>query len=79
MEIEEASAKVRNSGVGDEGEDNALPIYAARVPVTQVVGVAEPCPRMPAGVALPEGLAGFTPGRRFDELMADCHRKTFAS
>jgi nitroimidazol reductase NimA-like FMN-containing flavoprotein (pyridoxamine 5'-phosphate oxidase superfamily) len=71
MAIENASAKVRNKGVGDEEEDYALPIYAARFPVHMVVGEVEPCPRMPAGVARPEGLAGFTPGRRLDEIMSE--------
>ncbi len=37
MAIENASAKVRNKGVGDEEEDYALPIYAARFPVHMVV------------------------------------------
>ncbi|MFZ4410766.1 MAG: pyridoxamine 5'-phosphate oxidase family protein, partial [Paracraurococcus sp.] len=71
MAIEEASGKVRNKGVGDEEEDYALPIYAARFPVTQVIGAAEPCPRMPAGVPYPPGLAGFTDGRRLDEIMLE--------
>jgi uncharacterized protein len=79
MEIEEASAKIRDKGVGDEGADASLPIYAARFPVTQVLGAAEPCVRMPAGVAVPAGLAGFTAGRRFDEVMRDSHRQTFAT
>ncbi|MBU8544511.1 MULTISPECIES: pyridoxamine 5'-phosphate oxidase family protein [Roseomonadaceae] len=71
MEIEQASGKVRAKGVGDEEADYALPIYAARIPVTQVLGASEPCPRMPTGVSAPPGLAGFTPGRRLDEVMAE--------
>ncbi|MCW2235613.1 pyridoxamine 5'-phosphate oxidase family protein [Azospirillum canadense] len=77
MEIAEASAKVRNKGVGDEEEDYALPIYAARIPVTQVIGTPEPCPRLVDGVAFPEGLKGFTAGRRLDEVMLESHRTTF--
>ena len=49
MEIESASGKVRNKGIGDEEEDYALPIYAVRFPVTQVIGAGETCPRMPRG------------------------------
>jgi nitroimidazol reductase NimA-like FMN-containing flavoprotein (pyridoxamine 5'-phosphate oxidase superfamily) len=71
MEIEQASGKVRGKGVADEEEDYALPIYAARIPVTQVLGAPEPCPRMPAGVPFPEGLRGFVAGRRLDEVMAE--------
>jgi hypothetical protein len=47
MSIEEASGKIRSKGVGDEEEDYALPICAARFPVTTVIGAVEPCPRMP--------------------------------
>ena len=64
MAIEQASGKVRSKGVADEEEDYALPIYAARFPVRTVIGAAEPCPRMPAGVPYPEGLDGFAEGRR---------------
>ena len=78
MDIEEASVKIRDQGLGDEGADATLPIWAARIPVAQVLGAAEPCPHMPAGVEKPANLGGFTPGRRLDELMAENHRKTFA-
>ncbi|WP_448203734.1 pyridoxamine 5'-phosphate oxidase family protein [Azospirillum sp. sgz302134] len=77
MEIEEATAKIRDKGIGDDEEDYALPVYAVRIPVTQVIGMPEPCPRMPAGVPVPEGLSGFTPGRRLDEIMLESHRTTF--
>jgi hypothetical protein len=77
MQIEEASGKVRAKGVGDEEEDYALPIYAARFPVTQVLGAVEPCPRLPAGVPYPEGLSGFTPGRRLDELMLENQKRKY--
>jgi len=76
MVIEEASGKIRAKGVGDEEADNALPIYAARFPVRTVIGEVEPCPRMPEGVARPEGLAGFTPDRRLDEIMLDTRETT---
>jgi nitroimidazol reductase NimA-like FMN-containing flavoprotein (pyridoxamine 5'-phosphate oxidase superfamily) len=76
MEIEEASAKVRSKGIGDDEADYTLPIYAVRFPVTQVIGAAEPCPRLSAGVAVPLGLAGFTPGRRLDDIILESHRAT---
>jgi hypothetical protein len=71
MEIEQASGKVRAKGVADEEEDYALPIYAARIPVVQVLGEPEPCARLVPGVAFPEGLRGFVAGRRLDEVMAE--------
>ena len=77
MEIAEASGKIRSKGIGDEEEDYALPIYATRFPVTQVIGAGEPCPRMPAGVPNPPGLAGFAPGRRLDEIMTENYRKKY--
>lgn len=77
MRIEQASAKIRAKGVADDEADLALPIYAARFPVSQVIGTAEPCPHMPAGVAYPPGLAGFTPGRRLDEALGDGARAAY--
>jgi nitroimidazol reductase NimA-like FMN-containing flavoprotein (pyridoxamine 5'-phosphate oxidase superfamily) len=76
MVIEDASGKIRAKGVADEEDDYALPIYAARFPVRSVIGEVEPCPRMPSGVPQPEGLVGFTPGRRLDEIMRENHQKT---
>lgn len=77
MAIEQASGKIRSKGVADEEEDYALPIYAARFPVRQVIGAAEPCPRMPAGVPTPAGLAGFTEGRRLDEVMREGQHRLY--
>jgi hypothetical protein len=77
MTIDEASAKVRSKGVGDKEEDYALPIYAAKFPVRQIVEQVEVCPRLPAGVEQPDGLSGFTPGRRLDEVMAENYRRTY--
>jgi nitroimidazol reductase NimA-like FMN-containing flavoprotein (pyridoxamine 5'-phosphate oxidase superfamily) len=77
MTIDQASAKVRAKGIGDEEEDYALPIYAVKFPVRQVVDEAQTCPRMPAGVERPEGLSGFTPGRRLDEVMTENYRRTY--
>ena len=71
MTIEQASGKIRAKGVGDEEADYALPIYAARFPVSMVVGEVEPCPRLLEDVVRPLGLAGFTPGRRLDEVMLE--------
>ncbi|MEJ0020396.1 MAG: pyridoxamine 5'-phosphate oxidase family protein [Acetobacteraceae bacterium] len=76
MAIEEASGKIRSKGVGDEEEDYALPIYAAKFPVRQVIDAVETCPRMPAGVPRPEGLAAFQPGRRLDEIMRETQALT---
>jgi uncharacterized protein len=76
MTIEQASAKTRARDVGDEEADYALPIYAARFPVSMVTSEVEPCPRLLQGVSRPPDLAGFTLGRRLDELMRENHDRT---
>jgi hypothetical protein len=78
MEIEQASAKVRNKGVADDEEDYALPIYAARIPLRTVIGETEPCPRLIPGVARPDGLAGYQPGRRLDEVLSEAAARAYA-
>ena len=73
MEIEQASAKIRAKGIGDDEEDCALPVYAERIPVRTALGAPEPCARLAAGVTRPEGLVGYREGRRLDEAVAEAH------
>jgi uncharacterized protein len=77
MDIEEASGKIRATHVSDDEEDYALPIWAARIPVTQVLGAAEECPRMPSGVPVPEGMKGYQAGRPLDEVLLEAYRMTY--
>jgi uncharacterized protein len=77
MEIEQASAKVRAKGIGDEEEDYVLPIYAERIPVRTILGAPEPCARLMAGVERPEGLAAYREGRRLDDAVSEAYRSTF--
>jgi nitroimidazol reductase NimA-like FMN-containing flavoprotein (pyridoxamine 5'-phosphate oxidase superfamily) len=74
MEIEQASAKIRETHVGDEEEDYALPIWAARIPVRQVVGEPEPCPRQHPDTAIPAGMVAYRTGRRLDEVLTEAHQ-----
>jgi nitroimidazol reductase NimA-like FMN-containing flavoprotein (pyridoxamine 5'-phosphate oxidase superfamily) len=69
MTIEDAAAKVRAKGVGDDEEDFALPIWAGVIPVTTVIGAAEPCARLVPGVEKPEGLSIFPEGGRLDDAL----------
>jgi nitroimidazol reductase NimA-like FMN-containing flavoprotein (pyridoxamine 5'-phosphate oxidase superfamily) len=69
MPIDEAAAKVRAKGVGDDEEDFALPIWAGVIPVTTVLGAAETCHRLVAGVDKPETLSIFPEGGRLDEAL----------
>ncbi len=73
MTIEEASAKVRAKGIGDDEEDYALPIWAERIPVRTVLGAPEPCSRLVPGVARPEGLAGYRDGRALEAALTEAH------
>lgn len=74
MPIEEAAAKVRAKGVGDDEEDFALPIWAGVIPVTTVLGEAETCPRLVAGVERPGALSIFPEGGRLDAALEDGQR-----
>ena len=74
MEIEQASAKIRETHVSDDEEDYALPIWSARYPVRQVIGEAEPCPRQHPDAAVPSGMAPYQPGRTLDAVMLEATR-----
>ena len=69
MPIEDAAAKVRAKGVGDDEEDFDLPIWAGVIPVTTVLGPVETCHRLVAGVDKPETLGLFPEGGRLDEAL----------
>lgn len=69
MPIDEAVAKVRAKGVGDDEEDFALPIWAGVIPVTTVLGTVEPCHRLVPGVDRPETLSLFPGGGRLDDSL----------
>lgn len=69
MRIEEASAKVRAKGVGDDEEDYGHPVWAGVIPVRMVVGATEPCPRLLPGVERPQNLARYAEGARLDDAL----------
>ncbi len=75
MRIDEASAKVRAKTVADDEEDYALPLWAGVIPVHMTIDAAEPCPRLKPGVARPDNLSAYRPGRRLDETFAEMQRK----
>jgi nitroimidazol reductase NimA-like FMN-containing flavoprotein (pyridoxamine 5'-phosphate oxidase superfamily) len=78
MEIEDAVAKIRCTGVSDEEEDYAVPVWCAVLPLRTVLGDPEGCPRQLPGVrADAGGMAGFAPGRRFDEVMVESYRSAY--
>jgi nitroimidazol reductase NimA-like FMN-containing flavoprotein (pyridoxamine 5'-phosphate oxidase superfamily) len=77
MPIDEASGKVRSTHVIDDEEDYALPVWTARYPVRQVLGAAEPCPRLPADVPVSEGLALYQEGRDLDAVLLQAYHTTY--
>jgi uncharacterized protein len=78
MEIEGAVAKIRATGVSDEEEDYAVPVWSAVLPLRTVLGEPEECPRQLPGVT-PEagGVASYVSGRRFDEVMLENYAKSY--
>jgi nitroimidazol reductase NimA-like FMN-containing flavoprotein (pyridoxamine 5'-phosphate oxidase superfamily) len=78
MEIETASAKIRNTHVADEEEDyEAVPAWSALYPIYQVLGEKSECARQRADLRFPEGMADFVPGARLDDVLSKSHAKTF--
>jgi len=78
MEIETASGKIRDKHVSDEEEDyEAVPAWSALYPITQVLGEPSECARQIPGLAFPEGMADFVPGKTLDDVMAKTYRKAF--
>jgi hypothetical protein len=75
--IDQASAKIRDTHVGDEEEDYALPIWAARYPVRQVIGEAEACPRQHADAVVPPGMAPFRAGRTLEEVLLETYAMNY--
>lgn len=78
MEIETASAKIRDKHVSDEEEDYAgVPAWSALYPIHQVLGGKSECERQIPGLAMPEGMTDFQPGTKLDELMTKTYGKRF--
>ncbi len=78
MEIETASAKIRDTHVADEEEDyEGVAAWSALYPITQLLGEKSECPRQRPDLAFPEGMADFVPGTRLDELLTKTYATTF--
>lgn len=75
MTIEEASAKVRAKGVGDDPEDLDFPVWAGVIPVRTIVEEAQPCPHVPPGMDVPRYLAPFAAGGMLDTALSETQRR----
>lgn len=78
MEIEDAAAKIRQTGVSDEEEDYAVPAWSAVLPLRTILGAPEECPRQLPGVSQADGgAAAYVAGRRFDEVLLEAYRQAY--
>jgi hypothetical protein len=77
MEIEQASAKVRDVMMGDDEADYDHPVWTSVIKVETVLGEIIECPRQMPGVTKPVELANFRTGRRLDDVLTESHRTTF--
>ena len=71
MQIETASAKVRDVNVGDDADDGSHPVWAGVIPIITTVGTPDPSPILPDTTPLPAHLAPFVHGRRLDEALLE--------
>lgn len=71
MEIEEASAKCRAKGVGDDEEEYDRSVWAGVIPVMTTIGTPEISPHVPQGVQLPTYLDHFRAGRRLEDVLRE--------
>ena len=51
-----------------------MPAWTALIPLRQVLGAAEECPRQLPGLAAPAWTALYPEGRRLDEAVAEAYR-----
>ena len=77
MPMDQASGKIRSTHVSDDEEDYSLPVWTARIPLRQVLGEAEPCPRQLPGLAVPPGMAGYRDGRPLEEALREAFDVTY--
>ena len=77
MPMDQASGKIRSTHVSDDEEDYSLPVWTARIPLRQVLGTAEPCPRQLPGLAVPPGMAGYRDGRPLEEALREAFDVTY--
>ena len=64
VDLDEASAKIRDVGAGDEPGDETWPAWGGAIPVRQVFGEPRPDEHVPAGMPSPEPAARLASGER---------------
>jgi uncharacterized protein len=56
LSLDEASAKVRDAGLGDDPGDETWTVWAGTIPVQMAFGEPVPAADLPAGIELPENV-----------------------
>jgi nitroimidazol reductase NimA-like FMN-containing flavoprotein (pyridoxamine 5'-phosphate oxidase superfamily) len=69
MEIEEASAKIRDGGVNEKEEDLQAPGWAGVIPVRTSIGAKQTDARIDSRVPFPPSVAGYAESARLDEVL----------
>lgn len=78
MEIEDAAAKIRSTGVSDDEADYAVPVWCAVLPLHTVLGEPLECPRQLPGVTQETaGTSAYIPGRAFGDVLLQAYRTTY--
>jgi nitroimidazol reductase NimA-like FMN-containing flavoprotein (pyridoxamine 5'-phosphate oxidase superfamily) len=62
LSLDEASAKVRDSGLGDDPGDETWPVWAGSIPVRLAFGAPRAARDLPPGIALPENVRRLAEG-----------------
>ncbi len=70
MPIDEASAKIRAAGPGEDEEDYAIPCWAGVIPVRQAVGEAVPDVRLAPGTMRPQHIDLYRDGAALDAVLS---------
>ena len=71
MQIEDASAKIRAKGVGDDEEDYARPIWAGTIALRTVIDRTEDCPRQLPDARKPDYLDIYREGRLLKDALLE--------
>jgi nitroimidazol reductase NimA-like FMN-containing flavoprotein (pyridoxamine 5'-phosphate oxidase superfamily) len=71
MQIEDASAKIRAKGVGDDEEDYAHPVWAGTIALRTLIDRTEDCPRQLPDARKPSYLDIYREGRPLEDALLE--------
>lgn len=74
MHIDDASAKIRSKGLGDDEEDYVHPVWAGTIKLRTIIGETTDCPRLLDGVTRPESVVRYEPGKVLDDVLLESQR-----